>query len=239
MVRNQRDIARAEEALKHLKAAMPPSEKSHPTAQVAARNRPPVEDTEDPAVVQLKSNLEATRIEIENLTKDEKRLKAAIAQYEARINETPIREQQQAGIVRDTEVLRQQYADLQKKEQESQLATNLERQQGGQQFRLIDPASLPTVPSSPKRAKTSLGGAAAGLLLGLALAIFMEMRNTSFFAEKDVTKCLAPPFVLGIPLLLTPMEERRRKWRNLIRWVAASAMLLVVFAAEVYVLKRG
>ena len=94
-----------------------------------------------------KANLEANRLEIESLTKDESRLKASIAQYENRINQTPVREQQQAGILRDTEVLRQQYADLQKKEQESQLATNLEKQQGGQQFRLIDPASLPAVPS--------------------------------------------------------------------------------------------
>ena len=200
---------------------------------------PSLEATEDPAVAQLKSNLEANRIEIENLTKDEQRLKATIAQYETRINTTPIREQQQAGILRDTEVLRQQYSDLLKKEQESQLATNLEKQQGGQQFRLIDPASLPTVPSSPKRVKASLGGVAAGLVLGVALAFFMEMRNTSFYTEKEVTKCLAPPFVIGIPLLPTPMEGRRRKWRNMFQWVTASAMLLVVLAAEVYVLKHG
>ncbi len=111
-----------------------------------------------PPLPNSKAALEANRLEIENLTNDEKRLKAQIAQYESRINQTPVREQQQAGILRDTEVLRQQYAELQKKEQESQLATNLEKQQGGQQFRLIDPASLPSLPSSPKRVKMSLGG---------------------------------------------------------------------------------
>ena len=166
-------------------------------------------------------------------------MKASIAQYESRINQTPVREQQEAGILRDTEVLRQQYAELQKKEQESQLATNLEKQQGGQQFRLIDPASLPSVPSSPKRVKMSLGGAAGGLALGLALAFLMEMRDTSFHTEKDLTKHLAPPFVLGIPLLPTRTEERRRKWRNMFQWAAASAMLLVVAAAEFYVYRRG
>jgi len=239
VVRNQREIARAAELLKHLKAAAPPpSEGPRPSAQVASSRPPSFEPTDDPAVVQLKINLEANRLEIENLTKEEKRLKASIGQYEARLNDTPIREQQQAGILRDTEVLRQQYADLLKKEQESQLATNLEKQQGGQQFRLIDPASLPTVPSSPKRVKGSLGGVAAGLVLGLALAVFMEMRNTSFYTEKEVTQYLAPPFVLGIPVLSTPVEEHRRKWRNVVQWVTASAMLLVVCAAELYLLKH-
>ncbi len=123
----------------------------------------------------------------------------------------PVREQQQGAIVRDTEVLRTEYGELQKKEQESRLATNLEKQQGGQQFRLIDPPSLPSKPSSPHRPKMSLGGAVAGLAFGLALAFLMEMRDTSFYTEKDLTKHLAPPFVLGIPLLPT-RRKRQRKW---------------------------
>ncbi len=240
VVRNQREVAQAEDTLKRLRAAAPPPEKPHPSSvQAATATSPPLDTTDDPVVAQLKVNLEANRLEIENLTHDEARLKASIAQYEGRINQTPVREQQEAGILRDTEVLRQQYAELQKKEQESQLATNLEKQQGGQQFRLIDPASLPSVPSSPKRVKISLGGLAGGLAFGLALALLTEMRDTSFHTEKDLTKHLAPPFVLGIPRLPTRVEESQRKWRSLFQWVAASTMLLVVAAAEFYVYKQG
>ena len=204
--------------MRRLRAAAPPAEKRPSPAPVAATGKPHAPDpADDPAVAQLKSSLEANRVEIENLNGDEKRLKAQIAQYENRINQTPVREQQQAGILRDTEILRQQYAELQKSEQESQLATNLEKQQGGQQFRLVDPASLPAVPSSPKRVKMSLGGIAWRLCCGVRCwQLLMEMRDTSFHTEKDLTKHLAPPFVLGIPVLPTHMEERRRKWRNLL-----------------------
>jgi len=237
---NQRDIARLEDTIKRLRAAAPPPEKTSPTPPSAVAVKASAPDpAEDPSVVQLKSSLEATRMEIENLTNDERRLKADISQYENRINQTPVREQQQASILRDTEVLRQQYSELQKKEQESQLATNLEKQQGGQQFRLIDPASLPTVPSSPKRVQMSLGGAAGGFFLGLVLAFLMEMRDTSFYTEKDIAKHLGAPFVLGIPLLPTPKEQRRRKRSNLYQWAAASAIVLVVLAVELYVLRRG
>jgi hypothetical protein len=178
-------------------------------------------------------------MDIEILGKEEKRLKAAVAQYENRINYTPVREQQQAGLLRDVELLRQEYDDLLKKEQESQLATNLEKQQGGQQFRLIDPASLPTVPSSPKRLKITLGGTILGFFLGLALATFVEIRDTSFYVEKDLTEQLSPPFTLGVPLLLNPREKRNRNWRIALQWLAASAMLLAVFSAEVYGLRHG
>jgi hypothetical protein len=67
----------------------------------------------------------------------------------------------------------------------------------------------------------------------------MEMRNTSFYNEKDLTKHLAPPFVLGIPLLPTSGEVRQRQWRSLFQWLAASAMLLVVAAAGFYVYRHG
>jgi succinoglycan biosynthesis transport protein ExoP len=236
---NQREITRVEDTIKRLRAAAPPPlpEKTAPSTSAAKAPAPDL--TEDPAIVQLKSSLEANRMEIDNLTNDEKRLKGEISQYESRINQTPVREQQEAGILRDTEVLRQQYSELQKKEQESQLATNLEKQQGGQQFRLIDPASLPTVPSSPKRVQMSLGGAAGGFFLGLVLAFLMELRDTSFHTETDLAKHLGPPFVLGIPLLPTRKEERRHKRSNLYQWAAASAMILVVLAVELYVLRRG
>ena len=240
VLRNKREIAQAEDTLKRLRAAALQSEKARPPSAPAVAGAPPLFDpAEDPAVVQLKTSLEANRLEIESLNADEKRLKASIAQYEGRLNETPVREQQQGAIERDTVALRQEYTELQRREQESQLATNLDKQQGGKQFRLVDPASLPTVPTWPNRPKLSLSAAAGGLGLGLALAFLMEMRNTSFYNEKDLTKHLAPPFVLGIPLLPTSGEVRQRQWRSLFQWLAASAMLLVVAAAGFYVYRHG
>lgn len=238
VLRNQREFAQAEETVRRLRATAPAPEETAPSFGQASTSKSHVVDVgDDPAVTQLGSSLESNRVEIANLTNDDQRLKSQIAQYESRLNQTPVREQQQAGILRDTEVLRQQYTELQKKEQESQLATNLEKQQGGQQFRLIDPASLPTVPSSPKRSKIGLGGLAGGLAMGFALALLMEMRDTSFRTEKDLTKHLDASFVLGIPHLPTRLEERRRRWRNMFEWVAALTMLVVVAATELYVTK--
>ncbi|HEX3819664.1 MAG TPA: hypothetical protein VHW45_05000 [Candidatus Sulfotelmatobacter sp.] len=237
--RNQRDIDRAKDKIARLKAEAPPVEPPAPVRRSSGSSAPAIAVGEDPVVVQLKGNLEANRVEIDNLSKEQARLKAEIAEYQQRINQTPVREQQQAGIVRDTEALRAQYSELQKKEQESQLATNLEKRQGGQQFRLVDAASLPALPSRPKRAKLSLAAAGGGLALGFALAFFMQLKDTSYYTEKELTKDLTPPFVLGIPMLQTPKEVRERKSANLLQWIAVSAMMLVVCAAELYVYKLG
>jgi hypothetical protein len=166
-------------------------------------------------------------------------LRASISQYENRINQTPVREQQEASILRDTEVLRHNTRICRRKNRNRNWRptwrSNREDSSSGSSI----PPAFPVVPSFPKRVKMSLGGAAGGLALGLILAIFMEMRDTSYHTESDLTKHLAPPFVLGIPLLPTPLEKRRKTWRNLFQWAAASAMVLVVLAAEFYVYRRG
>ena len=189
---------------------------------------------QDISIVQLRSQLESNRLEIENLTKNEKHLEVAIDQYQNRINQTPVREQQIASIMRNYELLKVDYADLLNKEMQSQMGADLEKRQQGQQFRLIDRPSLPTIPTSPNRIKIGLCGAGAGLLLGLALAFLMEFMNDSFCSEDAVIERLALPMVIGIPLLLTPAEKRSRTRRNAMEWAAGTGLTLAVLLAECY-----
>ena len=214
-------IARTDSLLQKLKAAKPEAEKAA--------------ETEDASIAQLKSQLEANRVEVQNLTKDEKQLKDAIAQYQTRLNQTPVREQQLAGLLRDIDLVKQQYGDLLTKEQQSQLATSLEKQQGGQQFRLLEPPSLPTLPSSPKRVKLGLGAGAAGIGLGLVAAFLAEFKNRAFYAEKDVSQYCA--LVVGVPLFITPAEQRKRTWTRTYEWIGGFALTLVVCTAEVVYLR--
>ena len=235
----RREIARTEETLNRLKTAALARDRGPSPVAAPSTTAQDSNSVDDIALAQFKSQLEANRVEIDNLLKDENHLKVLISQYENRLNQIPIREQQQGGIVRETDALRQEYAELQKKEQESQLATNLEKQQGGQQFRLIDPASFPMVPSSPKRLKLSLFAIIGGVALGLVLALLLEMRDTSFHSEKELMKEFPLPIVIALPLLPTAGEESRAWWIGKGRWLAGSTLTLMLLAAELYVYKRG
>ena len=188
---------------------------------------------------ELKSQLQANALEIENLNKKEQQLRKDMEEYRSRLNLTPVREQQLTSMQRDYELLKQHYGDLLKKEQESQLATNLEKRQEGQQFRLADPPNLPNKPSSPKRLKISLAGVGAGLLLGCVLAFIAEARKASFHAESDVKSRLALPLVVGIPLFFTPAERKIRSRRRKLEWAAGSAVVLAMFVAEFFVYRHG
>jgi succinoglycan biosynthesis transport protein ExoP len=224
-------ITQAEASLKMLQVPRTSS------VQAASADAPPtsaVVPDEDISFRQLRGQLVANRLEIENLSKDEKRLKEEVAQYQSRLNATPVREQQLAGILRNYDQLKQDYADLLAKETQSRMAADLEKRQEGQQFRLVDRPSLPTVPSSPNRIKISLGGAAAGLALGLALALLMNMMDRSFHSESDLTECFALPLVVSVPLMLTSNEQQSRTRRRAFEWVAGSGLVLAVLFAQLY-----
>ena len=234
MITNQAEIAAAEATVANLKQG---ASKTPQGRSPEARSDPtPAEATpaEQPALTQVRSQLEANQVEMQNLAKEEAQLKAKLEQYQTRLNMTPVREQQMAGIMRDYEFQKQAYGDLLAKEQQSQLATNLGKDQRGQQFRLVDPPSLPALPSSPKRLKLNLGGAAGGFALGLALALLMEMLDRSFHRAKELIERFTPPFAVSIPLLLTPGESRARTWGRTVQWLTGSALVTVVLVAEFY-----
>ena len=236
-----RDIAAAEVTLEHLKFANSGTDKTEKSALPSGQ--PQVAHTagralDNPALAQVRSQLEANRVEIENLQKDEKQIKTSLAQYQNRLNLTPVREQQLTSLLRDYDLVKKDYEDLVNKELQSQLATSLEKNQGGRQFRLVDPPSLPVVPTSPKRLKINLGGLAGGVALGLALALLIELKDRSFHTEKELSTEFAPPIVVSVPLLLTPSEERRRSWSNTLQWMAGSGLLLIVSVVEVFAYRQ-
>lgn len=233
VLRKESEITVQHNMLEALKAA----KLAAPEKQVTSRDDPPNSEP-DIVVAQLRSQVKANSLEIDNLVNKEQKLRADIETYQSRLNVIPMREQQLTSMQRDYDLLKQHYGELLKKQQESQLATDLEKRQEGQQFRLADPPNLPTVPSSPKRVKISLIGLAGGLVLGCALAFLVEFRNPSFRTEEDLRKLELPLFV-GIPYLLTPPEERSRSRKRVLEWLAASAVVSVVALAELYVYRHG
>jgi polysaccharide chain length determinant protein (PEP-CTERM system associated) len=194
---------------------------------------------EDSWAVQMKNQLDANAREVESLAIEGQRLRAEILQYQQRVNLTPLREQQLTGLLRDYDLVKQDYADLVNKQLRSQQSASLEERQEGQNFRLVDPPTLPVLPTSPKRIKIALGGAAGGSALGLALAFLMNFTDRSFHSDKDLQKHCSIPLVVTLPVLLTPAEGRGRNWKRAFEWLGATAMLLIVSAAEFYIFRHG
>ena len=116
----------------------------------------------DPRYKELKNQLMATSLEIKRLENENASISAQVNKYLGRIEQTPAREQDMAGLLREYESTKTAYETLLKKSQGAQQAENLEKRQKGEQFRVIDPARVPETPFTPDVPKILLIGLFAG-----------------------------------------------------------------------------
>jgi protein tyrosine kinase modulator len=175
-------------------------------------------------VMQIQSQLKANKLEIQSREAQIARLEAKVNQYQARLNATPERQQELADIARNYDESKRNYDDLLGKAMQSGLATNLSRQQQGQQFRIIDPPSLPEKASFPDRFKFSLAGLAAGLFLAFVFGGGTEFADDRIRSENDLIAAAPLPVLAEIPPLPTDREVAAQRWKP---WVAIAAAVLV------------
>ena len=154
-------------------------------------------------LMQLRSQLKANALEIQNYQQRGRSIESEMAAYKARLNITPETEQELADISRGYEESKANYASLLQKQNQSQLATSLSQRQQGEQFRVLDPPSLPEKPATPNHLLWSLGGLAFGGIVGVGLILFQELTNVRVRQEKDLSELVPARVLVCIPHLGT------------------------------------
>ena len=190
-------------------------------------------------MAELESQLKVNRIEIANRERAMEELKQSIADYQARLNREPVREQQLADLTRDYDQSRANYESLLKKRNESELASSLERRQQGEHFRILDPPSLPVKPFSPNRLKLSAIGLFLGLVLGIAVSAGAEVIDDRLYGEKDLKALLPLEVISEIPNISTPGEEVCRRKAATLAWAATGLEFVLILAGFAISYFRG
>src|SRR5450631_590955 len=175
-------------------------------------------------VMQIQSQLKANKLEIQSREALISRLEAKVNQYQARLNATPGRQQELSDIMRNYDESKKSYDELLGKTMASSLATSLNRQQQGDQFRIIDPPSLPDKSSFPDRFKFSLAGLGIGLALAFVFGVGSEFLDDRIRSEQDLLDAAPLPVLAEIPPLATDSEISAQRWKP---WIAVAAAILI------------
>jgi succinoglycan biosynthesis transport protein ExoP len=222
-----------EQALADLKAAPANSSANDPSSSEDMNT------ADGAATIQLQSQLKANQIEMANRERDVAALTAKINEYQARLNDEPVREQQYLDLTRGYDQQKANYDDLLKKKNSSAMATSMELRQQGEHFRMIDPPSLPVKPSFPNRMQLCGVGLGVGLVLGGVLAGGAEFLDDRLYNERELKELLPVTVISEIPAITSQADERRQAKKLWISWATTGVVFATILVGSAISYLRG
>jgi polysaccharide chain length determinant protein (PEP-CTERM system associated) len=201
--------------------------KEDPNAPLATDSLSPAQLAREKHLRDLQAELEVVDHQLGVYDEEEKRLKQSMSDYQGKVDAVPTRESELVELTRDYGTLQAAYTTLLSKREDSKIAADLERRQIGEQFRIVDQASLPQKPyNQSKRLAVTAAGAIAGLVIGLLLVVVLELRDSSLKREEDVVRVLSLPVLALVPMIASKQDRRRRQLGGIAANVAAAVALL-------------
>ena len=161
----------------------------------------PRKQTEPPQIQQLRTRIKQEELNYAELGKRQAKIQDQIRVIEGHIEASPMVELQLKELMRNYDSALAFYNELLKKRDNSAMARDLVHQQEGEQFRVLDPPSLPTGPSFPKMLNFAGGGLAGGAALGLAIVYLLMAMDKTLHTEREVEMYLKLPVLTSLPIL--------------------------------------
>jgi len=174
------------------KMAEAPVLKPAPSAAQSALREPP-------ALQQLRSRIKQDEFTIADMSKRQGQIQDQIRSLQGSLQASPVVEQQLKELTRSYQTASDIYNDLLKKRENSAMATDLEHEQQGENFRVLDAPSLPSTPSFPKKIVFVGGSLGAGLALSLGILYLLAVSDKAMYSERDVELCMKLPVLTTVP----------------------------------------
>lgn len=128
-------------------------------------------------------------------TQREQRLKAAIDQQRTKLLKLKALRDQMAVLQKDVDTAQRAYEQVAQRQNQTSMES-LNRQTN---VALLTPAVEPDQQSSPKAKLNTIVGGLVGLLLGVATALLLELRNRRARTLGDITEQLQLPVLVVVP----------------------------------------
>lgn len=217
------DVKRLERSIAALESQL---KSSVPRAEAGIAVKP-----DNPAYIQLQSQLESANKDYAAYQQQERELKAKLADYEKRLTQTPQVERQYRELSRDYDNSVARYKELKSKQLSAQLSEQMEKSRKGQRFSLIQPPLLPVDPEKPNRLAILFLGFVLSIGGGLGGVVVSESMDASVRGGRGVAAVLGAPPLVSIPYM--PLDEemagrKRRLWMLIGLALAAAVLLLVL-----------
>jgi polysaccharide biosynthesis transport protein len=179
-------------------------------------------ETDEPSANAVR--LELINKEMKTLKAQQDQIQSQMADYQAKVDAAPLRDEQLVELTRNYDISRKNYQDLLDKSFSIDMAADLEQKQKGERFTVLDPAQVPEKPIKPRRKMLILLSGLAALVISIFFVLAREALSPAIKTEMEL-KSLLPKGarIIGlIPRIQIAADARRD------RRLAISAFLVSV-----------
>lgn len=233
------ELAAERTNLADLKARYGPS---HPDVQAAERRVAALErsgagrtvassvteSADNPAWVALKSQLQATDMDLRSQQAMLADLRRRQDELTRRLENAPRVEQEYRKLERDHQNAQFKFQETSQKLMAARDSKELEQERAGEKLTLIEPPMLPEVPSKPKRMLLMLVGFVMSVGFGAGCGAVAEAMDGSVRGLRSLRLLTDAPLLGAIPHIATAAEAARRKRRFTLAVTGAAGVLAVL-----------
>jgi uncharacterized protein involved in exopolysaccharide biosynthesis len=188
-------------------------------------------EPDNPAYIEVKSQLMAISLDRANLLDQQKKMRAEVAAFEKRLENAPVAEREFNRLLRDYSLAQSRYNDLSAKLIEAKASQGMEESQTAERFTIIEPAIRPDKPFKPNRMGLLLVGVVLALGAGSAIAVTREGFDHSVKTVDELTSLSGLPILAAVPI----METDRERWNRRLRWAVVVAGIVVAVAVTLVI----
>ncbi|MFI5314379.1 MAG: GumC family protein [Myxococcota bacterium] len=186
----------------------------HTRAEMASLDELIASKADEPATstreeISMRDKLRDNQVDESVLSGEIERLKADIAEYEQRIENTPRRAAELDHLESQYKNVTEAIRTLQLKQVDAEIGRTIETNNKGERFRVVESAELPTSPISPNRPVWFIAGTLLGMMLGVGLLVVREMSDESFHSVADLQTALGLPVLAAVPELAAETAPKR------------------------------
>jgi len=189
-----------------------------------------VTDADNPAYISLNTQIKSADADIASLRSQQAAMKAKEQMYRQRLEEAPKVEQPYLSLMRDYQNATAKHQEVLNKILEARIAEGMEEHQKGEKFTLIDPASYPEKPVSPKRWLILLAGFICSLGAGLGTVALAEHLDHSVKNSDDLSRLTGLPVLGSIIRIQTSEDIAWAHQKRRLLWVVTGCCLILGLA---------
>ncbi len=184
-------------------------------------------------VSRLEAQIATARARANLLADQQRSLRGTIGQLRSQVARAPQVERDLAALQRDHDAARAQYEDLRAKQLAAQTVQNLEGEQQGERFTLLEPPLMPEYPVKPNRKKLVALGFFLALACAVGVAVLLELVFARVRGVNALTALTGQRPMVVIPYIATEAEARSSQLLRK-RFVVMVAGLAVLSIAVVH-----